>query len=617
MVFWYSKVELDEFRANPRQYKKRKDINPRKWQGIFIDKATDKVVNTQGHEIIADEDIDSVLLELWKDPETGFVGRDKLYEKSRERFRGISKDRVMVFLRRNQVANIHTAVKKERIVKPIVVKKPMKHLQMDLITGFYGHGHLNGGYKIIFTVIDCNTKYAWAVATKTKTSAEIAEKLKDILDEIHDTMGEYPALVQSDRGPEFSAPKADSMPDEEYLSRGGGKEVGRLLADCGIKQVFSQAYTPQTNGMIERFNGTIKKRLGQWFTQNGTHKWVDVLPKFVNNYNNTVHSTTRAKPDELFKGVLAKNPEKSEEQTAKLRERANELIEEKAQKVLDRQDFLPQLEIGDWVRVSLLTESEERKADAINNRKAGMSRNWTDRLFKVSEVHIGKSNSRERYLLVDRKGNLLKGFYYRTRLLKATAPQEVINKPPVKEKADRKQILEAKLDNLNEEEAQKMIALREKLLEEPIADRLREKIVVKKPEKIKVAARTAAPAVPILARTAASVAHTAAPLQQARTASMAIKPPEPPPEAPKPQAEPPKAPKPPKPSATKPKKAKDVFEPEAIRSHKKEHNQLFYEVKWEGYPESDNTFEPQKNFISPAAKELLKEYKYKVGILKK
>jgi hypothetical protein len=36
---------------------------------------------------------------------------------------------------------------------------------------------------------------------------------------------------------------------------------------------------------------------------------------------------------------------------------------------------------------------------------------------------------------------------------------------------------------------------------------------------------------------------------------------------------------------------------EAIQGHKLIRNQVFYNIKWKGYPESENTFEPEDNLL--------------------
>eukprot|EP00294_Goniomonas_avonlea_P006570 CAMPEP_0114563684 /NCGR_PEP_ID=MMETSP0114-20121206/13263_1 /TAXON_ID=31324 /ORGANISM="Goniomonas sp, Strain m" /LENGTH=239 /DNA_ID=CAMNT_0001749591 /DNA_START=26 /DNA_END=745 /DNA_ORIENTATION=+ len=47
----------------------------------------------------------------------------------------------------------------------------------------------------------------------------------------------------------------------------------------------------------------------------------------------------------------------------------------------------------------------------------------------------------------------------------------------------------------------------------------------------------------------------------------------------------------------KPQKKNDIFAVEYLKAAKKEGNTTMYLVKWEGYPESQNTWEPAKNIL--------------------
>ena len=44
--------------------------------------------------------------------------------------------------------------------------------------------------------------------------------------------------------------------------------------------------------IVERVHRTTRDRLYKYFTYGNTYRYIDVLPKFVTAYNDTVHSTT-------------------------------------------------------------------------------------------------------------------------------------------------------------------------------------------------------------------------------------------------------------------------------------------------------------------------------------
>ncbi|ETN39465.1 uncharacterized protein HMPREF1541_05689 [Cyphellophora europaea CBS 101466] len=56
----------------------------------------------------------------------------------------------------------------------------------------------------------------------------------------------------------------------------------------------------------------------------------------------------------------------------------------------------------------------------------------------------------------------------------------------------------------------------------------------------------------------------------------------------------------------------EAYQVESIVSHKGKGKNVKYEIKWVGYPESDNTFEPQENLL-PDAREILSKYHEKIG----
>ena len=53
--------------------------------------------------------------------------------------------------------------------------------------------------------------------------------------------------------------------------------------------------------MIERWNRTMKEKLFKYFSANSTRKYIDILDKLVDQYNNTFHSSTGMTPKEASK----------------------------------------------------------------------------------------------------------------------------------------------------------------------------------------------------------------------------------------------------------------------------------------------------------------------------
>ena len=50
--------------------------------------------------------------------------------------------------------------------------------------------------------------------------------------------------------------------------------------------------------VIERFNRTLKGKMWRYFSANNTNVYLDVLPKLINDYNNSKHRTIKMSPAE-------------------------------------------------------------------------------------------------------------------------------------------------------------------------------------------------------------------------------------------------------------------------------------------------------------------------------
>ncbi|XP_044005521.1 uncharacterized protein LOC122850434 [Aphidius gifuensis] len=55
-------------------------------------------------------------------------------------------------------------------------------------------------------------------------------------------------------------------------------------------------FTHMKASIVERFNRTIKSKLYFEFSLQGTYKWVKILPKLIEQYNNTKHCTIKMAP---------------------------------------------------------------------------------------------------------------------------------------------------------------------------------------------------------------------------------------------------------------------------------------------------------------------------------
>src|SRR5205085_7274381 len=99
--------------------------------------------------------------------------------------------------------------------------------------------------------------------------------------EIVEESGRKPMKLNTDKGKEFL-----------------NATFQRWLSDKGI--TFFTANNPDIKAsIVERFNRTLKTRLWKYFTWKETSTYIDVLPQFLESYNNRVHSSTGIAPNNV------------------------------------------------------------------------------------------------------------------------------------------------------------------------------------------------------------------------------------------------------------------------------------------------------------------------------
>lgn len=163
-----------------------------------------------------------------------------------------------------------------------IIRTPFTRLAMDMI------GPLpptDEGHKYILTVCDYGTRYPEAFPLKSTTSREVAEALIDMFSRTG-----IPDEILTDRGSNFTS-----------------ELMGEFYRLMGIRSIQTSAYHPQTDGMAEKFNGTLKAGIKKYITEN-KGPWHKALPFILFAYRETPHTTTGFSPFELTFGRCPKGP---------------------------------------------------------------------------------------------------------------------------------------------------------------------------------------------------------------------------------------------------------------------------------------------------------------------
>ena len=141
------------------------------------------------------------------------------------------------------------------------------------------------GHRYILTLVDYATRYPEAVALKSIDTETVAEALVDI----YSRLG-IPEEVLNDMGPQFVS---------ECM-----KEVARLLS---IKQINTSPYHPICNGLVERFNGSLKKILRRLYC-NQPKQWHRYINPLLFAYREVPQEATEFSPFELLYGRTLRGP---------------------------------------------------------------------------------------------------------------------------------------------------------------------------------------------------------------------------------------------------------------------------------------------------------------------
>jgi hypothetical protein len=256
----------------------------------------------------------------------------------------------MQWLKVQKVHQIHTRPSPRLPTKSVVVSKVNKYYQCDLT----GPMLRDSGYNYIFGLIDVATKELFTAPLKNKSALETSKALGKIINRNELQI----SVIQSDNGSEFSG------------------EFSVFTKSNRIKQIFSQASSPWTNGNIERSWGTLKQMLYRYQTATGTKSWVKILPTLTHNYNRTIHRSIGTTPEDA-----------AELPRAELKKR----LQSSAVKIVEPKQVF---QVGDKVRLRIRENSKLEKAKQY----------FTNRIYKINGIIKGNKSKVTEYKIENVRG---------------------------------------------------------------------------------------------------------------------------------------------------------------------------------------------------------------------
>lgn len=215
------------------------------------------------------------LEKLFYNPIIGLVNTLKLYKKAKENNLDLTQKEINEFYNKQPINQILKPFRKAKQFSSIIAYYPRQLYQMDIMV-YDRYAYHN--YKYILVVIDVNSRYLDARAMTNREMKTIINNFESIMQD----MG-YPEKIQADN--EFNK-----------------KDFNELLKEHNISALYSQPHEINKNAIVERVNATISNYLQKVRLTTNKYDWYNYLSDIIENYNNTIHSTTKEKPKDIFEG---------------------------------------------------------------------------------------------------------------------------------------------------------------------------------------------------------------------------------------------------------------------------------------------------------------------------
>jgi hypothetical protein len=203
------------------------------------------------------------LRDIYDDPKTTTRNPDLLAKRA-----GTTVKSAKAFLATQSSSVVRTAWHRPSLEQFAPAGGPAGHWQADVLFLDLYKG-ANDKRRALLLVLNTTTRYAIVRpllhAKATDTSAAFADLLHSERPKI--------TILRVDSGVEFK------------------QDFAALCEDRGITLQVGEPYTHTWVSRTDRLCRTLRQRIGEHFEREDTHRWIDVLPDIIANYNETPHRT--------------------------------------------------------------------------------------------------------------------------------------------------------------------------------------------------------------------------------------------------------------------------------------------------------------------------------------
>ena len=217
-------------------------------------------------------------------PMAGHMGVERTLQRIRKSlwWPGVTKDVKTYVQSCPECQKVARRPMKVPLVKMPIIGKPFERIAMDIVGPL---PKTTSGHQYILVISDYATRFPEAYPLRRFTAVSVADKLMDLFSRVG-----VPNEILTDQGTNFTS---------ELL-----KELYQML---GIKAITTSPYHPQTDGLVERLNQTLKFMLKK--TSRSTRRqWDKMLPLILFAYREIPQETTGFSPFELLYSRDVKGP---------------------------------------------------------------------------------------------------------------------------------------------------------------------------------------------------------------------------------------------------------------------------------------------------------------------
>ncbi|XP_063334795.1 uncharacterized protein si:ch211-282j22.3 isoform X2 [Pelmatolapia mariae] len=236
---------------------------------LVVPRAVQKVVLSLGHSI----------------PWAGHLGKHKTMARIRKYFHwpGMRSDVTLFCKSCPQCQKSSLKIPSRAPLQSLpIISTPFERLGMDIVGPLE---RSKAGNRYMLVVTDYATKYPEVFPLRSIKAKAVALCLIQFFSRVG-----FPREILTDRGTNFMSTLL--------------KQVYQLL---GIKSLRTTPYHPQTDGLTERFNQTLKQMLRKFVNETGTD-WDQWLPYLLFAYREVPQASTGFSPFELLYGHEVRGP---------------------------------------------------------------------------------------------------------------------------------------------------------------------------------------------------------------------------------------------------------------------------------------------------------------------